>query len=80
MDLKGQMENTQPRGGVVAAMVTAEVAVTMVMGLVVRVVTMVMVGVVLVTMVTVMVTAALEMPPGLTVLMTTIRGCQWPLP
>lgn len=79
MDLKGQMENIQPRGGVVATMVTAEVAVTMVMDLVVTV-TMVMVGVVLVTMVTVIVTVALEMPPGLTVLMTTIKRCRWPLP
>ena len=43
-------------------------------------VTTVTVGVVLVTMVTVGVTAALETPPGLTVLVTTIKRSRWPLP
>lgn len=33
MDLKGQMGDIQPRGGVVATMATAEVAVTMVVDL-----------------------------------------------
>lgn len=79
MDLKGQMGDIQPRGGVVATMAMAEVAVTMVVDLAVTV-TMVTVGVVLVTMVTMGVTAALETPPGLTVLMTTIKRSRWPLP
>lgn len=64
MDLKGQMENIQPRGGVVVTMVT-DLVVT---------VTMVMVEeVVVVTMVMVVVTAAMELPPGLTALTTAVK-------